>query len=406
MGQFQYHGHSNKGQQVKGKVEAASAQAVATQLMGRGVTPIQISEVTASSDYMKKINVLLGSENISSTDLIMFCRQMYTISKSGIPLTRGIRGLAASIRHEYFQEVLNDVVERLEAGTGLSAAMRNHPKVFNDLFVSMINVGETSGNLEEIFRQIGFYIERDEETKKRIKSAMRYPSFVMMALVGAVAIINIMVIPAFAEMFSKFDAELPIVTKILIGMSNIFINYWYILIVVVVGTVAGFLYWKKSPDGKVKWGKIKLRLPVVGELIERASMARYTRSFSLMLRAGVPITKSLNLCAASIDNPFLESKILRIREGIERGDTLIHTHQQARMFTPLVLQMIAVGEESGQVEELLQEVSEFYEREVDYDLKTLTDRIEPILIVIMAIFVTVLALGIFLPMWSMYEVQK
>lgn len=406
MGQFQYHGHSDKGQQVKGKIEGANAQAVATLLMGRGVTPIQISEVSVSNDYMKKINVLLGSENVSSTDLIMFCRQMFTVTKSGIPLTRGIRGLAASLRHEYFQSVLNDVVERLEAGTNLSSAMRNHPKVFNDLFVSMINVGETSGNLEEIFKQIGFYIERDEETKKRIKSAMRYPSFVMAALAGAVAIINVMVIPAFADMFSKFDAELPIVTKILIASSNIFVNYWYILIVVTVGAFSGFTYWKKSPEGKLKWGKIKLRLPVVGELIERASMARYTRSFSLMLRAGVPITKSLNLCAASIDNPFLENKILKIREGIERGDTLIHTHQQAQMFTPLVLQMVAVGEESGQVEELLAEVSEFYEREVDYDLKTLTDRIEPILIVIMAIFVTVLALGIFLPMWSMYEVQK
>lgn len=406
MSIFQYHGHSDKGQQIKGRLEGSSAQAVATQLMGRGVTPIQITEVSESSDVMKKIHVLLGAENISSTDLIMFCRQMYTITKAGIPLTRGIRGLAASLRHEYFQSVLNDVVERLEAGTNLSAAMRHHPKVFNDLFVSMINVGETSGNLEEIFKQIGFYIERDEETKKRIKSAMRYPTFVMVALVAAITIINISVIPAFADLFKKFNADLPIVTRILIGTSHVFVNYWYVLVFLVVSGVSGFIYWKRSPKGKIKWGRMKLKLPIIGGLIERASMARYARSFSLMLQAGVPITKTLNLCAASIDNAFLEGKILRIREGIERGDTLIRTHQQAAMFTPLVLQMVAVGEESGQVEELLSEVSDFYEREVDYDLKTLTDRIEPILIVIMAIFVIVLALGIFLPMWSMYEVQR
>ncbi len=406
MAQYRFQGHSSQGQQVDGQIEAASAGAVAGQLAGRGITPVKIEEVPLSEDYLKKLNALLGAEKVSSVDLIMFCRQMYTISKSGIPLTRGIRGLAASIRHEHFRDVLNEIVERLEAGTSLSVAMKSHPKVFNELFVSMINVGESSGKLDEIFKQIGFYIERDEETKKRIKSAMRYPTFVSLALAAAVTTVNIFVVPAFAEMFAKFDAELPIVTKILIGSSNIFVNYWHILLVLTVGVVAGTFHYVRTKEGALKWGEFKLRMPIVGDLIDRASMARYARSFSLMLRAGVPITQSLNLCAAAIDNPFLEQKILRIREGIERGESLMRTHLQSKMFTPLVLQMVAVGEESGQVEELLSEVAEFYEREVDYDLKTLTDRIEPILIVAMAIFVAILALGIFLPMWSMFEIRS
>lgn len=406
MTQFRFSGRSAQGHAVSGELESSSVDAVAASLIGRGITPIKIEEVTVTATTLRKLNRLLGAEKVTDTDLIMFCRQMQTICRAGIPLTRGIRGLAASIHHEYFRDVLGNIADRLETGIGLSQAMRHHPKTFNHLFVSMINVGENSGNLDEIFRQIGFYLERDNETKKRIKSAIRYPSFVTTALVIAIAAINIWVIPAFAALFEKFNAELPILTRVLIATSNLFVNYWpYMLIGVVGSTVAAYKY-LQTEQGALQWGEKKLRMPIVGELIERASMARYARSFGLMLRAGVPITQSLNLCAAAIDNPWLAAKIRRIREGIERGDSLLRTHLQAGMFTPLVLQMIAVGEESGQVESLLTDVAEFYEREVDYDLKTLTDRIEPILIVVMAVFVTILALGIFLPMWSLYDVQK
>lgn len=406
MGQFKYQGHSSQGQSVSGKLEGATSSVVATQLAGRGIIPVKIEEIPITENYLKKINAFLGAEKVSTVDLIMFSRQMYTVIKAGIPLTRGIRGLAASVRHDHFREVLNDIVDKLESGMSLSVSMRAYPKVFNDLYISMINVGESSGKLDEVFRQIGFYIERDEETKKRIKAAMRYPSFVLFAIIGAVVAVNIWVVPAFAMMFDKFGADLPFVTKILIFMSHAFVNYWYFLIGGTFGAVFGFMYYVNTNEGAYQWGRIKLRLPIVGDLIDRASMARYSRSFSLMLHAGVPITQALNLCAAAIDNLFLEKKIINIREGIERGESLIRTHQQSDMFTPLVLQMVAVGEESGQIGELLEEVSEFYEREVDYDLKTLTDRIEPILIIVMAVFVAILALGIFLPMWSMFEVQQ
>lgn len=406
MPQFKFQGRSNQGQVIGGQVEAATVDAVAAQLVGRGITPVKIEPVTLGASYLRKLNSLLGADKVQDVELVMFCRQMYTISKAGIPLTRGIRGLATSLRHESFRDVLNDVADRLETGLGLSRAMRYHPKVFNNLFVSMINVGESSGKLEEVFKQIGFYLERDEETRKRVKSALRYPSFVMIALVIAVAAINIWVIPAFAQLFSKFNAELPVVTKILIGMSNLFVNYWMHMLVILVAGVFGTMYYLRTEQGAFKWGQTRLRLPLVGELINRASMARYARSFALMLKAGVPLTQALSLCAAAIDNPYLSGKIIKIREGVERGESLLRTHLQAQMFTPLVMQMIAVGEESGQVEELLTEVAGFYEREVDYDLKTLTDRIEPLLIIVMAVFVTILALGIFLPMWSLYEVQQ
>ena len=386
-------------------MQAASVDAVASQLVGRGITPIKIEEVSVGASFARKLNDAIGANKIRSVDLVMFCRQMYTITKAGIPLTRGLRGLSASVRHEYFQEVLSEVADRLEEGASLSAAMRHYPKAFNSLFISMIAVGESSGKLDEVFQQIGFYIERDEETRKRIKSAMRYPSFVLAAIFIAVAVVNMLVIPEFSKLFDKFDVELPFVTIILISSSNFFVNYWHVLSLALVGVgIAAYRYFK-SEKGALAWGEYKMRLPIVGALIERASMARYSRSLSLMLRAGVPITHSLNLCAAAIDNPYLGKKITGIREGVERGESLLRTHLQAEMFTPLVLQMVSVGEESGQVEALLSEVAEFYEREVEYDLKTLTDRIEPLLIVVMSVFVLILALGIFLPMWGLYDVQ-
>ncbi|WP_096087584.1 type II secretion system F family protein [Agaribacterium haliotis] len=405
MAQFQYQGRTNRGQSVQGRMEASSIDTVAAQLVGRGITPIKIDEVSKGASLLRQVNDFIGANKVRPVDLIMFCRQMFTITKAGIPLTRGIRGLAASLRHEYFQEVLNEVADRLEAGSSLSVAMRHYPKVFDQLFVSMIAVGESSGKLDEVFRQIGFYIERDEETKKRIKSAMRYPSFVLIAISAAIVILNIFVIPEFAKLFSRFGAELPLLTRILIGTSNLFVHYGHFIALGAAALVGGTIYYLKSEPGALMWGRYKMRMPIVGSLIERASMARYARSFSLMLGAGVPISQALGLCAAAIDNPWLEQKIQGIREGIERGDSLLRTHLQAALFTPLVLQMISVGEESGQVESLLTEVAEFYEREVDYDLKTLTDKIEPLLITVMAGFVLVMALGIFLPMWSLYEVQ-
>ena len=406
MPTFKFFGRTAQGQAITGSLDAATADAVASQLQARGVIPVNIGEVTMAASASRQLSVLFGKDTVKTVELIMFCRQMLTITKSGIPLVRGIRGLAASIRHETFRDVLNDISDRLESGMTLSASMAKHPQVFNHLFVSMINVGESSGKLEAVFRQLSFYLARDEETRKSIKSAVRYPSFVVTALAIAVSVVNVFVIPKFAAIFEKYDAPLPLVTKILMGMSHMFIHYWWALLFAVAVIFGGAYAFLRNPKGAKIWGQKKLKLPLVGETISRAMMARYSRSFALMLSAGGPVNQALTLCSRAIDNPYLEEKIDGIRRGVERGDSLIRTNVATDLFSPLVLQMIAVGEESGQVEQLLEEVADFYEREVDYDLKTLSAKIEPILIVVMAVFVTILALGIFLPMWDMYSVQS
>lgn len=402
---FTFQGRSNQGQLVEGRLDASSNDAVAQQLLARGVVPLKIVILPEATQIDKQISRFLGSERVKWIDLIMFCRQMYTITKSGIPLVRGIRGLAASIKHPHFRNVLNDIADKLEAGSALSAALTKHPQIFNHLFVSMIGVGETSGKLDEVFLQLALYMERDEATRKRIKSATRYPTFVLIAIAIAITVANVAVIPKFADMFKNFKAELPFLTKFLVGTSHVFVNYWWALLLGLCAISGAVFYYLKTPHGSENWGRYKLKMPIVGDIIDRALMARYTRSFGLMLKAGVPLNMALTLCARAIDNPYLSKKIDNIRKGVERGESLTRTHVAAQMFSPLILQMVSVGEESGQVEDLFLEVAEFYEREVDYDLKSLADKIEPILIVIMAGFVTILALGIFLPMWDMATVQ-
>lgn len=403
---YVYRGRNNEGQPVNGQVDASSVDAAATQLLGRGVTPIALEEQKEQPAFTQYWQDLTAKRRVETVELIMFCRQMYTITRAGIPLVKGMRGLSASMRNLTFQKVLLDIIERLESGVELSTAMRYHPKVFNQLFVSMVSVGEGSGRLDLAFNQLSEYMERDQETIKSIKTALRYPSFVLIALAIAIAVINIKVIPAFAGMFEKFGAQLPLPTRILIGISDFFVSYWlYMLSALILGGVWAYHY-IQTPEGSRKWGRKKLRLWVVGDIIERASMARYARSFGLMMKAGLPISNALELSARAVDNPYLGDKIRAIRAGIERGEGLFQTHQNSGMFTPLVLQMISVGEESGQVDVLLEEVAAFYEREVAYDVKRLSDRIEPIMIIMMAGFVTILALGIFLPMWDMYAIQK
>lgn len=406
MTHFAYKARNARGELISGELDAANTEGAAAHLLNLGVTPVsfEVKEVEESpvKDFLEK----LGARKISTPELIMLCRQMYTITKAGIPLIRGVKGLAASINHPQLRITLTEIANELEAGMGLSVALSHHPDIFNRLFISIIHVGENSGRLDEAFLQLSEYLERDWETNKRIKAALRYPIFVLSAIAIAMVVINVKVIPAFAGMFSKFGADLPLPTKILIATSDFFVNFWPYLLVALIAAFVGWREYLKTDTGQKIWGEKKLRLPIIGDILERGAMARYSRSFALMLKSGVPLPTALELCSRVIDNLFLGEKIRSIRGGIERGDTLLRTHTSSGMFTPLVLQMIAVGEESGQVDELLAEVANYYEREVDYDVASLGAKIEPIMIVVMAAFVLILALGIFLPMWSMYDIQK
>ena len=403
MAQFRYSGRNAQGARVSGLVEAASLDQAANELLAQQITPLQIDAQQADkgADVLQQLLERLRRRRVELDELIIFCRQMYSLSKAGVPIIRAIGGLAESTRNLYLREVLQAVRSDLERGLGLAVAMNVHPRVFNTLFISMVSVGENTGQLDGAFRQLSSYLELERETRKRLKQATRYPLFVLSAMGVALAVINLFVIPAFAKVFEQFKAELPWATRVLIGTSQFFQDYWWLLLILLAGGLYGFLRWTKTEQGALHWDRLKLRLPIVGGIFERIALARFTRTFAMMYRAGVPLLQTLSINSASVGNRHIGQAVLAMREGIERGEALTRTAAASGLFTPLVLQMMAVGEETGALDDLFVEVADFYEQEVDYDLKQLADAIEPILIEAMGVLVLILALGVFLPMWEL-----
>ncbi len=411
MASFKYIGRNSSGSQVKGKLEGADSVSVAEQLSRQGIIPTSIEERKESQQKSGNagdidIGELLGFTKVSLDELIVFCRQMYALMRSGVPILRAINGMAESTNSVPLKKALFDIATHLEGGYALSSALNQHTNIFTPLFISLVHVGENTGQLDESFLKLASYFEREQETRKRIKTALRYPSFVIIAIVIAMVILNIFVIPTFANMFAKLGADLPWATKMLINSSNFFLNYWPHLLVGSVFAFFGIRYWLNTEKGCYAWDKRKTKLPIVGSIIERSILSRFSHSFAIVLKAGVPMTSGLNLVADAVDNTFMREKIIAIRVSIESGESLLRSSVSSTLFTPLVLQMIAVGEETGRVDELLEEVGDYYEREVDYDLSMLTAKIEPILIVLVAGMVLILALGIFTPMWDMMSAFK
>ena len=407
MYSFAYRGKNANGSIITGTLDAVDAGSVAKILSERSITPIEINQaeqaVAKAPGSKSGINFLTPKVRIE--DLIILCRQMYSLTKAGVPIIRAISGLTET-KSVRLKVALKDIIEQLEKGRNLSSALSQHPTVFSQLFVSIIHVGENTGQLDVSFKQLADYLERDRETKKQIKAATRYPTFVILALVAALVILNIFVIPIFADMFASFDTELPLMTRILIGTSNFFVAQWHLIFVGVLLLVFITKKYLDTQQGRLTWDHFKLKMPVFGEILERSILSRFSRSFSLMLRSGVPLTSALSLVAEAVDNAHMHRSIIDMRRRIEKGEDLARVSRASGLFTPLVMQMISVGEETGRVDDLLKEVAEFYEQEVEYDIKSLTSKIEPLLITVVAGMVLVLALGIFTPMWDMMGAIK
>ena len=404
---FAYKARNASGELLTGVMEGADSGAVADQLFSTGATPVEIlvtkkNAATTSADigWWQK----LTEKKVSSMDVQLFSRQLYTLLKAGVPIMRGLAGLQESAISPAFGRVIKDVRESLDAGRELSAAMARHPTVFSQFYLSMVRVGEMTGRLDEVFLRLFDHLEFDRDMRARVKTATRYPSFVIVAMLVAMVIVNMFVIPQFVKVFASFNAELPLMTRILIGTSGFMVAYWPVLLVVTIAAIAAFRAWLRTVPGRYTWDRYKLRFPIAGKIILKGTMARFARSFALSSTSGVPIVQALTVVSQTVDNAYLCARVEQMRDGVERGDSILRTSVAAGVFTPVVLQMIAVGEESGSLDELMNEIAQMYEREVDYELKTLSAQIEPILIAFLGVMVLVLALGIFLPVWDLGKV--
>lgn len=395
------------GQLVQGEIELASPAAVAAQLVENGLTPVRIAEAASRAGRTERSATGgLFQRRVRSEDLILFCRQMYALTRAGVPMLRALRGLMESSRNPRLRQALQGVIDGLESGRELSSALAAFPEVFPPLLTRMVQVGENSGNLEQAFEQLAQYLEFEKQTREQIKAALRYPTFVIVAIAIAISILTLFVIPAFEKVFASFGAQLPLATRIIMAVSHFARDWWpYIAGGLLLGSLLLRRY-LRTVSGERLWDRFKLRLPLVGSILRRATLARFARAFAMGYGSGVPLVQALAYTARAIDNRYLGEKLEGMRNQLERGETLTRSAAASAIFTPLVLQMLAVGEESGSVDSMLLEVAGFYEREVAYELKNLTSAIEPVLIIIIGAMVLVLALGVFLPMWNLSSAMR
>jgi MSHA biogenesis protein MshG len=404
---FEYKGRNKRGEIMTGTIESPNQDAVADWLLTAGISPISINVQRDKSqegpEWWRKIN---ERGALRLRELLLFTRQMATMVKAGVPMIQSLASIQKSSHNKAMERLLRTVRADLEKGTDLSTAFSRHPNFFNEYYVAMVRVGENSGQLEEIFRRLFAQLEFESHMQKKIKSALRYPSFVLAAITIAMGILTLFVIPVFATFFEKFGATLPLMTRILLGTSEFAVNYWWVLLGVAVGCYLGFKAFVGQRAGRYRWDKFKLRIPIVGSILQKATLARFCRALATASKSGVPLVQAFTLVSRVVDNAYYEDRILHMREGIERGESMLRVAQAAGIFTPLELQMISVGEDTGDIDGMLAKVADIYQEDVEYEIGRLSESIEPIIMFAMGILVLILMLGIFMPMWQLGAAVK
>ena len=402
MQAFTWRGRNHEGEMIVGVIDAETENAVADQLLASGVTPVQINAKGESLSAPKQDWwQALRAAPVSTEDVLLFSRQMYTLQRAGVPILRALSGLQASTANPALISLLSDLRSGLDQGRDLATAMGRHDAVFSAFYLAMIRVGEMTGRLSDVFLRLSEHLEFELDVRARIKQALRYPTLVIVAMAIALVIVNMFVLPVFATVFAGFKAELPLMTRVLLGFSAWTVRSWPLLLAGAIGGVWLVRAWLATSAGRHRWDGLKLRLPLAGPIIMKATLARFARSFALAAQSGVPMSHAMTVVAKTVDNAFIGGRIQQMRDGIERGESLSRCAAATGVFTPVVLQMIAVGEETGELDTLLVEIARMYERETDFAVKGLSASIEPILLLVIGALVLVLALGVFLPLWNL-----
>ena len=402
MAIYKWRGRNARGEAVESQLEAISEDDVLKQLSVMGVIPLHIVIAAAKTDN-SIVNWLVrhNQKPLVTEDVLMFSRQMYTLSKANIPIIRALTGLKASATKPAMVDMIDNITTNLERGTSLSVAMEKYTHVLGAFYIAMIKTGEMTGRLTEVFFRLNKYIAFQDDVRQRIKQATRYPMFVILTMVLAMVIINIFVIPGFANVYAGFDAELPGVTLGLLASSKWVLHWWPWLLGFFIGAWLLLRIYIRTAGGRYYWDALKIRLPIIGDIILKATLARFAQSLALSLGSNVPLLQSLAIVGKTTDNAFIGRYIMQMRDGIERGQSIMQCATNTGIFTPMVLEMIAVGEETGELVDLLVEIADMYDRETDYSIKGLTSAIEPILVIFMGGLVLILALGVYLPMWDL-----
>jgi type II secretory pathway component PulF len=404
MTAFAYRARDERGLLVTGNMEAASKRDVFVQLDNMGLLPVSAAESKKTTFAIDAF--LMRFQRIKDDDLIFFTRQFQTIIRSGIPMVSGLRALQEQTNNERLGAAIKSVGQDIDKGQSLSDALSRHKGIFSELYVGMVRAGEMSGNLEEVLERLSGVLEFQMKTKEMLKSAMRYPVFVVVTLAIAFIVLVNVVVPKFAPIFKSSKVALPLPTQILLLINDIFQKYTVAAIVVAFVLVVSFLLYKRTAIGTYMIDRFKLGVPLIGEIILKICMGRFAFILENMVRAGIPIIRTLDIVSRSVGNEYVAEKIREIAVSIEKGKGISRPLKDAKIFPPLVIHLVATGEETGSLEEMLHEVSVHYDREVTYSVARLAAWIEPALTVGLAGMVLFLALAIFMPWWDMMRAMK
>ena len=406
MATFAYKARDERGLLVQGNIEAVTQKEALAQLDSMGYIPVSAKETGSAGSAASIDDFLLRFQRVKHDDLIFFTRQLQTVVRSGIPIVTGLRALADQTTNQRLQKAIKATSQDIDRGSSLSDALARNKGVFSEIFVSMVRAGETSGNLEEVLKRLSDLLEFQMRTKETIKSAMRYPTFVVITLVVAFITLINLVVPKFVPMFKSSNVALPLPTQILILINDIFQEYTGVTIVILFALAVAFFVYKRTETGKYTIDVIKLKIPLIGTIILKTCMSRFAFTLENLVSSGIPIMRTLDIVSRTVGNEFIAKKVLEIAASIEKGRGISRPLKDAKIFPPLVIHLISTGEETGSLEEMLREISGHYDREVTYTVNRLSAYIEPILTFGLAGMVLFLALAIFMPWWNMMGAMR
>jgi type IV pilus assembly protein PilC len=386
-----------------GTIDGADKKTVTSELKGRGLKVMALEEKKSGL----KMELRLGPKRVKASELTVMSRQLATMISSGMTLLRAFYVLEEQIENQFLRETVGAVREDIEAGLNFSDALERHPKVFNPLYVAMVRSGETGGVLEEALERISDQLEKDDSLRRQVKSAMAYPvvvfSFAMLVLIGMIAFI----VPVFVGVFKDFGGELPLITRFTVGLSNMVTGQWYILLAVAIGSFIGFRKWKSSTWGRPQWDQFRLRIPFsIGKTVQKIALARWSRTFSALYGAGVPIMQAIEVTGQTAGNAVVDKAMAAVIESVKSGGSIAAPLKDAPIFPPMVAQMIAIGEETGNLDTMLSKVADFYEDEVAAAIKALTSILEPVMIVLVGGIVGFIVVAMYMPMFKVYDAIK
>src|SRR6266404_7697650 len=395
MPMFEYTARSQTGQIQKGQMDVASKDDVSAYLRKNRLILVSVREAP------KQIKFSLGGARVKTRDIVIFTRQFATMINAGLPLVQSLNILAAQTENKTLAEVTRAVVYDVESGNTLADAFSKHPEAFSALYVNMVAAGEAGGILDTILLRLATFLEKNDALVRKVKGAMIYPGVIMSVAGAAIAILLIFVIPTFQTMFASASLELPLPTRVVIGMSNFLIGYWWAMLLLVGAAVFGIKSYYATPPGRLQIDALLLRTPVLGDVIRKSAVSRFTRTLGTLVSSGVSILEGLEITAKTAGNRVVQDAIMQSRSSIAGGDTIASPLQKSKVFPPMVISMIAVGEQTGGLDEMLSKIADFYDEEVDVAVSALLSVMEPAMIVILGVIVGGMVIAMYLPIYDM-----